>query len=532
MTTYSRPSAQRIHWTLPLFISLFSAVFILLVSFWTAPEDFSFFRSAPVIDSSEETKEEILRYIENKYVEEVDIELLRTMSIDSMLEFLDPHSVFIPGDELQNIVEQMNGKFEGIGIEFIELGDTFGITRIVDESPAMQAGLKVGDQIIGINDTLFNSVNWETEERMKRFRGEGKTDVKLILATNSNQNSEVIITRGTVNVQTVPVFYMIDSITAFIKIDKFTGTTYNEFMTAIETLSKDQVVKNLILDLRSNPGGYLQQAVNILSQLFTEKGKLLVSTSGRKSKRTEYKSTGKNFYKMDEIAVLVDPQSASASEIVAGTIQDLDRGVIIGQRTFGKGMVQEQFQLKDGSGLRLTIAYYNLPSGRIIHDLGKGNSGIARKGSKFDNSIEFKTHKGRTMMQGAGIEPDYTTAGFSFWKDTTEMHPAYAFQKTAFRYFVNNKTAVNTSGKDSLGQLGKLLLSNFKSEFNEFIAKEWTEEENFTAENQLIGSLIALQKGMKEKYLFTNQSDESVLLAIQKIYESDPLALKSLKGQN
>lgn len=532
MTTYSKPSAQRIHWTLPLFISLFSAIFILLASFWVAPENFSFLRIAPAIDSTEETKEEILRYIENKYVEEVDIQLLRTMSVDSMLEYLDPHSVFIPRDELQSIVEQMNGKFEGIGIEFIELGDTFGITKVVDESPAQQASLKVGDQIIGINDTLFSSVDWETEDRMKRFRGEGKSQVKLILASSQNQNSEVIITRGTVNVQTVPVTYMLDSVTAFIKIDKFTGTTYNEFMTAIEALSKDHIVKNLILDLRSNPGGYLQQAVNILSQLFAEKGKLLVSTSGRKSKRTEYKSTGKNFYKMDEIAVLVDPQSASASEIVAGTLQDHDRGIIIGQRTFGKGMVQEQFQLKDGSGLRLTIAYYNLPSGRIIHDLGKSKSGLARNGSKFDNSIEFKTHKGRTLMQGAGIEPDYTTAGFSFWKDTVEMHPTYAFQKTAFRYFVDKKYPVNTDNKESLIQLGEELLTNFKSEFKEYISQEWTEEENFTAENQLIGSLIGLQKGVKEKFLFTNQSDEAVLLAIQKIYETDPLALKSLKKRN
>ena len=527
MTTYSKPSAKRIHWVLPLFIGLFSAIFVLLASFWTAPGNFAFFRLAPVIDSTEETKEELLRYIENKYVEEVDIQLLRTMSVDSMLEYLDPHSVFIPKDELQNIVEQMNGKFEGIGIEFIELGDTFGITRVVEESPAEQAGLKVGDQIVGINDTLFNSVDWATEDRMKRFRGEGKSQVKLLLASGQNQNSEVLITRGTVNVQTVPVSYMLDSITAFIRIEKFTGTTYNEFMTAIETLSKDHVVKNLVLDLRSNPGGYLQQAVNILSQLFTEKGKVLVSTSGRKSKRTEYKSTGKNFYVMDEIAVLVDPQSASASEIVAGTLQDLDRGVIIGQRTFGKGMVQEQFQLKDGSGLRLTIAYYNLPSGRIIHDLGKGKSGIVRNGSKFDNSIEFKTRKGRTIKQGAGIEPDYTTAGYSFWKDTTEMHPSYAFQKTAFRHFVKNKNTFYSQSTDSLTHLGKTLLNNFKSEFKEYLAKVWTDEENKLAENQLLGTLIGLQKGVKEKYLFTNKSDESVLLAIQKIYETDPLALKS-----
>lgn len=529
MTTYSRPASRKIHWSFPMLISFICAAFILLASFFTAPENFSFFRVAPVVDSTEETREEILRYIENKYVEEVDIQLLRTMSIDSMLEYLDPHSVFIPRDELQNIIEQMNGKFEGIGIEFIELGDTFGITRVVDESPAQLAGLRVGDQIIGINDTLFSSVDWETEDRMKRFRGEGKSKIKLILVRNQNQVSEVIITRGTVDVQTVPVSYMIDSITAFIKIDKFTGTTYNEFMNAIEALSEDHVVKNLVLDLRSNPGGYLQQAVNILSQLFTEKGKLLVSTSGRKSKRTEYKTTGKNFYKMDEIAVLVDPQSASASEIVAGTIQDLDRGVIIGQRTFGKGMVQEQFQLKDGSGLRLTIAYYNLPSGRIIHDLGKGKSGIVRNGSRFDNSIEFKTRKGRTIMQGAGIQPDYITPGFSFWKDTTEMHPTYAMQKTAFRYFVNNEAVLNTAKKDSLQKVAEILLNNFKTEFREYLAEELSEEENILAKNQLTGSLIGLQKGLKEKYLFTNQSDESVLLAIQKIYESDPLALGRIK---
>ena len=136
------------------------------------------------------------------------------------------------------------------------------------------------------------------------------------------------------------------------------------------------------------------------------------------------------------------------------------------------------------------------------------------------------------MMQGAGIEPDFTTAGYSFWKDTSEMYPTYAFQKTAFRYFVNNKYSVITAGNDYLKQLGKELLSNFKSEFNDYLTKEWTDEENFLAENQLIGSLISLQKGMKEKYLFTNQSDESVLLAIQKIYEKDPLALKSLKAQN
>lgn len=528
MTTYSKSSALRIHWSLPVLVSLVAAVFVLIASFMIAPDSTPFFRMTAPADSSGELKEEVLRYIENKYVEDVDIELLRTMSIDSMLEYLDPHSVFIPRDELKNIIEQMNGKFEGIGIEFIELGDTFGITKVVEDSPAQQAGLKVGDQIIGINDTLFSSVNWETEERMKRFRGEGKSRVKLLLA--GNQKPEITITRGTVNVQTVPVFYMLDSITAFIKIDKFTGTTYNEFMSGIESLSEKNVVKNLVIDLRSNPGGYLQQAVNILSQLFTEKGKLLVSTSGRKSKRTEYKTTGKNFYKIDEIAVLVDAQSASASEIVAGTLQDLDRGVIIGQRTFGKGMVQEQFQLKDGSGLRLTIAYYNLPSGRIIHDLGKGKSGLLRNGSRFDSSIEFKTRKGRTIMQGAGIQPDYLTKGYSFWKDTTDMHPNYAFQKTAFRYFVNNSASTNTANKDSLNMLGKVLLSHFKNDFRDYLSIGWTEEENTSAENQLTGNYIGLQKGVTERYLYVNQFDEAVQIAISKIYEADPLALKRIKN--
>lgn len=365
--------------------------------------------------------EEVLRYIEAKYVDEIDKEALTREVIDDLLSRLDPHSNYISAEELRAVNEQLKGNFDGIGVEFMVLEDTIVVVTPLAGGPSETAGILSGDRIVEISDSIIAGVNMPTDEIINMLRGEKGTDVEIgILRGREQKLRHFTVTRDEIPMNSVDVAYMLDANTGYIKVNRFSATTYEEFMRALEDLVENQGMEDLVLDLRHNPGGYLQQATNMLSQLFKEKDKLLVYTEGEAVSRSEYTSTGRNFFDVEDIVVLIDEGSASASEIVAGAIQDHDRGVIIGRRSFGKGLVQEQYKLRDGAALRLTVARYYTPSGRSIqkpyddpeayehemYDRFETGELEAARNMLIQDSTEYYTDNGRVVYGGGGIMPD------------------------------------------------------------------------------------------------------------------------------
>lgn len=366
------------------------------------------------------TLDEILRYVEAKYVDTVNADQLKTGAIEHLLEQLDPHTVYITPDELKAVEDDMSGGFEGVGIEFLMVDDTIQVVTPLSGGPSEAAGILAGDKIISINDTTVAGVKIDNGKIFKKLRGTKGSLVRLgILRGKEKVLRSFTIARDVIPVKSVDIAYMLDDKTGYVKINRFSARTYQEFMEAIRPLAEEKGMQNLVLDLRGNPGGYLEEATDMLSQFFPD-GKLLVYTEGRTEKRRDYKSNGRVRFDIQNIAVLIDEGSASASEIVAGAIQDWDRGWVIGRRSFGKGLVQEQYPLGDGGALRLTVARYYTPSGRSIqrdykHDQNYSHEAERRleNGELSDSSkikpadsTKYYTGLGRVVFGGGGISPD------------------------------------------------------------------------------------------------------------------------------
>lgn len=399
--------------------------------------------------------EELVRYIEAKYVDKIDGDELVESAINELLDDLDPHSNYINSKKLKEVNEQLEGNFEGVGIEFMMLEDTILVVNPIEDGPSLKAGILPGDKIISIEDTIIAGVNLETKDIIDKLRGEKGTKVRIGVRRDEQEAQKYfVVKREEIPLNSVDIGYMVDQTTGYIKINRFSANTYEEFMRELEILVENKEAKNLILDVRQNPGGYLQEATKILSQLFNEKNKLLVYTKGRSIHRNDYETTGKNFFDVDKIAVLIDEGSASASEIVAGAIQDWDRGVIVGRRSFGKGLVQEQYKLKDGSALRLTVARYYTPSGRSIQKPYKDvdNYDLDRV-ERFENgemesednihlndTTKFYTANGRIVYGGGGISPDLfvpldTIVYNDFYLNVRDHIPQFAYR--TFKKFEN-----------------------------------------------------------------------------------------------
>lgn len=365
--------------------------------------------------------EEILRFIDARYLEEEPSDKLEDFAIKAVLKELDPHSSYISLDNIERVNESLNGNFEGIGIEFYILEDTIYVVGVIENGPSDQAGLLKGDKIIMIDDSLVAGKDIYNKNVIDKLKGEAGSPVNIkIKRAGLAKLKEVNITRGEIPMYSVLTACMLNKKTGLIKISRFSGTTYEEFMKALEDLIENQGMQHLILDLRHNPGGYLEAATKILDQLFSAR-KLLVYTEGRSYRRKEYNSTGKAMFNVNKVVVLIDESSASASEIVAGAIQDNDRGLVIGRRSFGKGLVQEQYKLTDGSALRLTVARYFTPSGRYIQKPYDGSEGLygddlrkryesgelySKDSIHITDSTVYRTVNGRIVHGGGGIVPD------------------------------------------------------------------------------------------------------------------------------
>ena len=378
------------------------------------------FKSTHTAGGSDSTGsvDEILRFIQARYVDKISFEDLNEKTIRGLLSQLDPHSVYISKEELQSVNDEMNGDFEGVGIEFMLVRDTISVVSTIFGGPSEKAGVLAGDQIIYVNDTLVSGKKLDNSDIILKLRGRKGTKVKVgVKRPNKAGILSFTIIRDAIPFNSIDAAMAIDDKTAYVKINRFSAKTFQEFMGAADSLFLKGKKENLILDLRQNPGGYLQEATNLLSQLIADRNKLLVYTKGRNFKKTEYETNGRSHFSLKKIAVLIDEGSASASEIVAGAIQDWDKGVIIGRRSFGKGLVQEQYDLQTGGALRLTIAKYYTPSGRCIQkDFDHYSDEIEERykdgelSGKLKNnpkdSTKYFTSKGRVVYGSGGISPD------------------------------------------------------------------------------------------------------------------------------
>ena len=360
--------------------------------------------------------------VSNLYVDPTDETKLVEDAITGMLEKLDPHSTYTDPEETKEMTEPLEGNFDGIGIQFNLLTDTVYVIQVVPGGPSEKVGLMAGDRIIEVNDTVIAGVKMKTTDIMKRLRGPKGSEVRVKVKRGSEKELlDFTITRGKIPVYSIDAAYMADKNTGYIKLNRFAASSSNEFQEAMKKLEK-KGMKNLILDLQGNGGGYLNIAIELADE-FLSKGKLIVYTEGTKQKRQDAISTMKGDFEEGKLAILVDESSASASEILSGAVQDWDRGVIIGRRTFGKGLVQRPLPLPDGSMIRLTVARYYTPTGRCIqkpYEKGKGedyahdlidryNRGelMSADSIHFPDSMKYQTLQNkRTVYGGGGIMPD------------------------------------------------------------------------------------------------------------------------------
>ena len=359
------------------------------------------------------TLEEIVRYIEARYVDSMDRDTLYQSAISAILSRLDPHSAWLSAEEVRKVQEGRDGQFSGIGLEYMIVEDSVWVLRALPGSPASEAGIEPGDRLIQIGDTMLEGTGTDQARIARLMRGEIGSQVNLRIAREGRPMMDISLRRSKVSFPSVMPGVMLDDSCGYIAIQRFGSTTYREFMEQFEVLQRDKGMRHLLIDLRGNPGGYLEESTNILSQLFLEKDRLLVYTLDKRRERKEYRTTGKIFFPLDRIVVLVDETSASASEVVAGAIQDWDRGLVVGRPTFGKGLVQEQYPLKDGSAILLTTARYYTPSGRSIQrhqpksgELAGGKDSLGSSVIPLGSSPSFSTSKGRTVYGGGGIQPD------------------------------------------------------------------------------------------------------------------------------
>ena len=365
--------------------------------------------------------ERLLQYIDNDYVDEIDTDSLVGEVIEDIVNRLDPHSVYIPAHHRQSIAENMQGNFYGIGVSFLMFKDSVTIVRVLVGGPSKAAGLLAGDRIlIADEDTLFQK-NYSNEKIVQTLKGRPGTSVDLTIYRKSEDKIfQLEIKRGKVPLPSVDSYYMIDKNVGYLKINRFSQTTYNEFDLTLNDLIS-QGMKKMILDLRDNPGGYLHPAIQISNALL-QKDQTIVITKSNMGEEEKSMAEGNGNFQEGDLIVLVNGQSASASEIVAGAVQDNDRGWIIGRRTFGKGLVQQQMPLGGGDAVRLTIAKYFTPTGRSIQKPYNGdreaydqdlsnryhNGEIAdAKKIPVTDSLAYKTPEGRTVFGGGGITPDF-----------------------------------------------------------------------------------------------------------------------------
>lgn len=408
-----------------------------------------------IINSSSNKLNDLLHIIDDQYVDTVDIASIVEQSMPKILEELDPHSIYISAKDAKTSNDDLKGSFSGVGVQFTIREDTVRITNIIKGGPSEKVGLLAGDKIVSVDDKPYVGKVVTNEETLHRLKGEKGTKVKIgVLRHGQAKPISFTVVRGDIPLKSIDATYMINKELGYVKIKNFGETTYAELLTSLAEL-EGEGFKGLIIDLRGNGGGYLSAAIQMTNE-FLPKDRLIVYTQGRRMKREEYRSDGRGSYKDLPLMVLTDETTASAAEIFSGAIQDNDRGVIIGRRSFGKGLVQQPIEFSDGSLIHLTIARYYTPSGRCIQkpyvkgqpkeyemDLmtrySRGE--FFSQDSIHQTGEQYKTSIGRIVYGGGGIMPDYFVA-----EDTTAYTPYFSetvsrglIAQFCFNYTDNNR---------------------------------------------------------------------------------------------
>lgn len=446
--------------------------------------------------------------IANLYVDNVDENKLVETAIVKMLEELDPHSTYSDPEEVKRLNEPLQGNFDGIGIQFNMVTDTLFVIQPVSGGPSEKVGILAGDRIVEVNDTVIAGVKMNTDEVMRRLRGPkgSKVNVK-VLRGGVKELLSFTIRRDKIPVYSLDASYMVDGHIGYIRVNRFAATTGKEFADALHKLQK-QGMKDLILDLQGNGGGYLNAAIDLCGQVLGSK-ELIVYTEGRRNPRTEFKAKGDGDFQNGRLVVLVDEFSASASEIVTGAIQDWDRGIVVGRRTFGKGLVQRPIDLPDGSMIRLTVARYYTPSGRCIQKpyesveqynrdlIERYNRGemMSADSIHFPDSLKAKTLKlGRTVYGGGGIMPDY------FVPIDTAMYTDYY---------------MNLRDKGAIVQFNIKMIDRHRQEWLKKYKTFSRFNRDFEVDDAMLKELVALGETMKIPYNETQYQTALPLIKTQ-----------------
>lgn len=489
---------------------------------------------------------EILSVIDQTYVDTVNVEQLQDAAIQDLLQGLDPHSVYIPASELEVANEQLEGNFEGIGIEFNIVSDTLMVVAAINGGPSQELGILPGDRIIEVDDKSIANNGITSEKVFKLLRGKGGSIVKVtILRPGEKDPLKFSITRGTIPIFSVDAWRMVTPQTGYIKISRFAEKTHEEFMKAFDEL-KAKNMQNLILDLRGNPGGYLSAAFQLADEFLDDK-KLVVYTEGRNKPRADYRSEREGVFETGKLILILDEGSASASEILAGAIQDWDRGMIVGRRSFGKGLVQEPYELSDGSAIRLTVSRYYTPSGRCIQkdytDKAAYEADLMRryengeletgKPAIADSTPYFTLKLKRKVFGGGGIMPDVfvpldTTYSTMF---LTHVVSKGLLGKFAYDYLDRNRKTITAIPSIEAYVNTFKITEPVMKEFMKFAVSngvpapagnEFARSSNFMALQ--IKALIARQIWRDNGYYAVmQQNDNSISIALKKLQEEQAL---------
>ncbi|MDE6859637.1 MAG: S41 family peptidase [Duncaniella sp.] len=482
--------------------------------------------------------ETIMRIIENNYVDDIDSDSLLEASFPGLLSRLDPHSVYIPARDLRGVNEELEGSFSGIGISFNLLNDTINVLEVISGGPSEKVGLLPGDRIVTINDSVVAGMGWSDVKVRSSLRGEKGTVVKLgIKRPTSRKLLDFEVTRGDIPVTSIDAAYIIRPGVGYVKINKFGASTYSEFLNSMVSLIADGAEK-FIIDLRGNGGGFMEPAV-LMANEFLPGGSPIVSMKGKTTRDTSPTlSDGSGTFRDLELVVLLDEISASASEIFAGAIQDNDRGLVIGRRSFGKGLVQNQMELPDSSAIRLTIARYYTPSGRCIQKTYAPGTDYDRDiinryehgefynvdSIKLNKDLAFTTLHGRTVYGGGGIMPDLfvpndTTGVTSYYLNVLN---AGLIQKYTFDYTDRNRQRLS-AGKTTDELLSMLpdddtLLQDFVSYSQKAgIAPRWYYIN--ISRDLIVNSLKAMIArnvlGVQGYFEVYNETDPTVMTAVE-----------------
>ena len=521
----------------PLYYALVLACGIIIGYFFTFNSNFSSSSSSLEDKNSNNKINNLIEYINEQYVDTINRSQLENKTITSMLKSLDPHSDFIPAEELTAVNEPLEGNFDGIGVEFNIIEDTIRVVNPIIDGPSEKIGIKSGDKLIKVNGKTVAGIKITNKQVFEKLRGKSGSVVNVsLMRSGINKALDYKIIRGQIPIYSIDIAYIVKPTIGYIKISRFASTTYDEFIKAFNMLNKKGMTK-MILDLRGNGGGFLNTAVSLADE-FLINGLQIVYTQGKAHPKKIYSATSRGGFEKNKLVVLIDEGSASASEIVAGALQDNDRATIIGRRSFGKGLVQDQIDLPDGSAIRLTIARYYTPTGRCIqkpynktiddynneeYDRYENGELYHADSIKTDKTKQYKTPEGKTVYGGGGIMPDLFIP-----LDTVKYNPLI---NKLFNYGVLNSFAFEYTDYNRVLFLKKYktapeFISNFKlgepeiDSFKKYLITKKITNIFFTGKekgfNQILKALIGRNLFDKDAYYpILNENDTAILKAVE-----------------